>query len=48
MSPGSAVDVQGGSFSTIIACINSGKLLFRCQDSTLYAHNCPFLNFKSE
>ena len=38
----------GVSYSTIIPCTQSGKLLFRCLDSILNTHNCQFLNFKSE
>ena len=38
----------GVLFSTIIACTQSGKLLFSCLDSILDAHKCQFLNFKPE
>ena len=38
----------GVSYSTIIACTQSGKLLLSCLNSILYTHNCQFLNFRSE
>ena len=38
----------GVSYSTIIACTQSGKLLFSCLNSILNTHNCQFLNFRSD